>query len=115
MLTKNKYKRTWIFLLGLSSILFLIIAFPKLLIDKQYLNGIQYLITAITFQIAIYLMTKHKFNIPPRPPNASAMFNIGFIFTVIGLNFFPVLWTLGYIFFLAGICNNWKSPKKFRK
>lgn len=77
-------------------------------IDNKYFNGGQYLVTAIVFSTAIFLITKNKI----KPNYSNPMLNLGFIFSIIGLTS-PLgpslhigMWALGIIFFLSGLFAN---------
>lgn len=92
----NKLQKTWLILLSISSILFLIVGFVMFVIDNKYINGIQYLFTAIFFSLAIYLNQKKKIKL------SNPEMNLGFILAVIGLNINLGIWILGIILFLSG-------------
>jgi len=65
-------------------------------IDTRYVSGAQYLSTAILFYAALFRIRK-------REPREETMFNMGFIFTVVGLSQNIGLWALGLIFFMGGM------------
>ncbi|MBD3311115.1 MAG: hypothetical protein GF349_01295 [Candidatus Magasanikbacteria bacterium] len=102
---EKKFEKTWLNLYLISSILFTIIGLVMLIIDNKYLAGSQYLITAIIFITAIFLIKKNKIS----PNYSNPMLFLGFIFSIIGLTS-PIglsmhigLWSLGIIFFLSGL------------
>ena len=102
----DNFIKTWNFLLGITAILFSIVGIVMVTIDTRYFQGIQYLITAILFYSVLYLIKKNKINIKK---SAFTIFNIGFIFTVVGLSIHIVMWIVGLIFFFKGFLKNKKT------
>ena len=78
-----------------------------LIIDNEYFTGSQYLITAIIFTTAFFLIKKNKIS----PNYSNPMLFLGFIFSIIGLtspigiSMYIGLWSLGIILFLSGLYN----------
>lgn len=101
----NKFNKTWISLYLISAILFLFVGLIMLLADSRYINASQYIITAIIFLYAIYLIKNKNKKVKL---NNNPSLNLGFIFSVIGLsgsqgNLTIGMWALGVILFLSGL------------
>lgn len=111
MSQKKDFNKIWIPMLAITTALFLIIGSVMILFDNKYLKGIQYLGTSLLFLAAIYLLSKKKVNMDNSNPK-STMFNLGFIFAVIGLtsslgaSMNIGVWGLGIVFFVSGLINN---------
>ena len=88
--------RTWTFLLGFTATLFLVAGIAMLIFDTKYISGIQYLASSVLFYAALFLVRRGKIR-------DETMFNVGFIFTAIGLSQNIGLWALGIIIFLSGL------------
>lgn len=99
MADKNKFKKTWIILFGIAAILFFFIGFSKLFVDREILEGIQYLSSVILFWTYLSLIRRNRID----PTDPKKPFTLGFIFTVIGLNINIGLWGLGIILLLLGL------------
>ena len=95
---KKNLLKTWKILLGFVAVLFSVVGIVMVTIDRRYLQGTQYLSSAVLFFIALYLLTKRKINIQDKP-----QFSVGFIFTVVGLSINIGIWALGLIFFLSSL------------
>ncbi len=96
---ESKFNNTWLVLLALSSVLFYVLGFVMVLADSKYISGLMYLVSAIIFTIAMINAYKNKIDFS----NHNPYFNMGFIFTVVGLNINPAVWSLGIIFFIVGL------------
>lgn len=100
-------KNVWLSIVIVVSILFSIVALVKILIDRNYINGIQYLLTAIIFFVAFVQIKRKSIKLDLKNP----MLNLGFIFSIVGL-VSPVwpglqmgLWIFGIVFFVSGLIN----------
>jgi len=94
---------TWIWLLTIASILFLIIGVVMVTVNTKYLPGIRYLLTAILFLTAIKKIKNKKIIISDCKNDLKPMFFLGFIFSVLGLSNLYVLWPIGIIFFAFAV------------
>ncbi|MCK5078177.1 MAG: hypothetical protein KAR38_17480 [Calditrichia bacterium] len=107
------FKKIWLIILSIVSALFLVNGFVMIIIDKNYYNGGQYLITAIVYSIAVLFIGKDKIKINYSNP----MFNLGFVFSIIGLKspagsgLYIGMWIFGIAFFISGLFYN-KTVKK---
>lgn len=105
MATKNKtFNNTWIVLLSITSILFFIVSIAMIFFYTRNYDGVQYLISTILFTIAIYRIYSGKFEVKLGSPYLE-FFNMGFIFTVVGLNLNVWIWALGAVLFARGLYN----------
>jgi len=105
MKTEKEFSNIWVILLSVVAVLFIVIGLLKLILDHQFINGSQYLITAIVFSTTVILIKKKVLS----PNNINPMFSLGFIFSVIGLNnpagltLYIGLWILGISLFILGL------------
>lgn len=98
MKMENNLLKTWKILLGFAAVLFSVVGIVMVTIDTRYLQGIQYLSSAVLFFMALYLLTKRKINIQDK-----TQFGVGFVFTVVGLSINIGIWALGLMFFLSSL------------
>ena len=95
---KKDYNKTWMGFLVFVTVLFFIVGLVMVTVDTRYLQGTQYLISAILFSFALYKIKSGKINIQESRP-----FIVGFIFTVIGLSINIGVWALGIVLFTTGL------------
>lgn len=97
------FNKTWIVLLAITASLFLIVGVAKTVMDKEFLNGIQYLISSLLFYVTMFFLIKKKICIQYKSTKSSVFLTLGFIFLIIGLNYNIGVWLFGLIFFIGGI------------
>jgi len=100
----SKQEKTWIVLLLISQILFLILGVVMIVFDTKYITGIEHLLTFVIFFYATYLIRKKKIDLTD--PSSFNYFGLGFIFSVVGLNTNPAVWGLGVVFFAISVLKN---------
>lgn len=103
----QKLFRVWLVLLGVASVLFTLMAFFKLFTDADISVGIEYLITGLVLGTSFFLVLKNNLN--ARAAVGSALFFMGYIFSVVGLAFSPFFWGLGIIVFAASLITAYRN------
>jgi hypothetical protein len=102
------YKTTlWKKLFGLTAILFLLVALPKIFIDHEYLQGFPLLFTAIILGLGIMKIIKGEI------VETNTSLNTGFIFLAISLGMIITqgivgigFWGFSIVLFLSGLFKN---------
>ena len=100
------FKRMWILLLGIVSLLFFIVGLVMILADDKYFSGFQYLLSAVIFSYASFLIKSGKYSISFRSPDQLVFLSAGVIFSIVGLSINTGIWGLGIVLFCAGIFRN---------
>jgi len=77
-------------------------------VDTRYIQGVQYLLTSALLFIAAQRLRAGKIHLHPKDKHVRAVFPLGFIFMVIGLNdsigtLMVGMWALGVVLFSMGI------------
>ena len=54
MADKDKMKKTWTVLFGVAAAIFLVVGGAKIFADREFLEGIQYLSSAILFLVYLH-------------------------------------------------------------
>lgn len=107
------FKNTWLLLLSVTASLILLVGMIMVIADSQILKGVQYMTTATVYGAAIFLLSKNKLQVKATKPS----FNLGFIFSIIGLvgsfetNLPLIIWALGMVMLLAGMFDNSDTPR----
>ncbi|MCK4979558.1 MAG: hypothetical protein KAS62_04135 [Candidatus Delongbacteria bacterium] len=92
----------------ISAILFVILGIAMIIADQAYIKGIQYILTAGIYSIALNMIHKGKLNLESSKDKKTVNLNLGFIFSVVGITS-PLgspmftMWALGIILFLMGM------------
>lgn len=110
---RDKNTKTFLFLFTVTSILFISVGVIMIIVDRRYILGLQYLFTAILSIIAIKKTKAKELNFKHYNKNQLSI-NLGFIFSVIGVNINIGIWGLGTLLFIDGLSKN-KLIKKFYK
>lgn len=77
----DKFEKTFLIMLTIVSFLFAAIGFVMIIIDKKYSLGNRYLMTAIVYVIALFLIKNGE----NKPNYTSPMFCLGVVLSAIGL------------------------------
>jgi len=105
---KVDFSKIWSVILGFTSILFAIVAAAMILIDNKMLDGAAYLVTAAVFAIALHKICRKELVIDAADKKLMIFFNLGYVFSVIGLNMNLGIWAFGFALFSAGILSRKK-------
>ena len=100
----------------ISAILFVILGLAMIIFDQAYIKGVQYIVTATIYFLAFNMISKGKLVPENSKDKQSVNFNLGFIFSVIGItsplgSAMFTMWALGIILFLMGMFQKPKEPK----
>ena len=95
--------KVWLALLGMAATIFFIVGTAMLLLDQNYLNALQYLSSSILYFVAMYLISKKRVDVRSSESGATKYLQMGFIFSVVGLNLNIGVWGLGVILFVKGL------------
>ena len=92
----------------ISAILFTILGIVIVIADQAYIKGIQYILTAGIYFLALNMIHKGKLKLENSKDKRSVNLNLGFIFSVIGItsplgSAMTTMWALGIILFLMGM------------
>lgn len=92
----------------ISAILFVILGIAMIIADQAYIKGIQYILTAGIYSIALNMIHKGKLKLESSKDKKTVNLNLGFIFSVIGItsplgSAMFTMWALGIILFLMGM------------
>jgi len=109
---QKDFRKTWITLWSISTILFAVIGLAMIVFDNAILNGLQYFLTSVILGVAVLFTKQKKIN----PNFSNSKLSLGFIFLVIGLTsqLGPAMigmWALGVILFLSGLFLTKNNPK----
>ena len=108
-LSDYSINKIWIIILGIAASLFLVIGVAMITVDAEYLNGGQYLATAILCGYSLYWLKKWKLNVTDLPKERKAMFSLGLLLIAIGIGFNVGFWAFGFILLLAGVIGKEKK------
>ena len=100
----------------ISAGLFVILGIAMIIADQAYIKGIQYILTAGIYSIALNMIHKGKLVLESSKDKKTVNFNLGFIFSVIGItsplgSAMATMWALGIILFLTGMFYKKKEEK----
>jgi len=99
MADKDKMKKTWTVLFGVAAAIFLVVGIAKIFADREFLEGTQYLSSAILFLVFLSFIKKNQVD----PNDSKKPFALGFIFAVVGVNLNIGVWALGILMLLWGL------------
>ena len=100
----------------ISAMLFVIIGITMMIVDQAYIKGIQYILTAGIYSLALNFIHKGKLILESSKDKRSVNLNLGFIFSVVGItsplgSSMFIMWALGIILFLMGMFYEKKEEK----
>ncbi len=106
MNSKILFDNLWKYLLGFTSVCFLILGSAKIIADQNYYIGSICIITTIFFAFVANLTRKNKFSFDKSTAAIKGLFSFGFTFLIIGLGIFNLhdshlLYMLPWIFGLG--------------
>ncbi|MDA3885560.1 MAG: hypothetical protein PF638_08210 [Candidatus Delongbacteria bacterium] len=100
----------------ISAILFGILGLAMIIFDQAYIKGIQYILTAGIYSLALNMIKQGKLILQSSKDRKTVNLNLGFIFSVIGItsplgSSMFAMWALGIILFLMGMFYKKKEEK----